>query len=94
MFTYIHCATLSLVGSQCILINSFIPTWALLSRFKQNLIHLFWDVWIFLTVFHLKRGTKQNRHSHSVAESKNCTVNDIKAVSKIFVSGKEILVCY
>ena len=44
MFTHIHYATLSLVGSQFILINSFIPTWALLSRFKQNLIHLFWDV--------------------------------------------------
>ena len=47
-----------------------------------------------LIVFCLKRGTKQNRHSHSVAESKNCTVNDVKAVLKIFVSGKEISVCY
>ena len=47
MFAHIHCATLSLVRSQFILINSFIPTWALLSRFKQYLIHLFWAVWIF-----------------------------------------------
>ena len=46
MFTHIHCATLSLVGSQFTLINSFIPTWALLSRLKQYLKHLFWDVWI------------------------------------------------
>ena len=38
-----------------------------------------------LTVFCLKRGTKQNRHSQSVAESKNCTVNDVKAVLKIFL---------
>ena len=35
MFTHIHCATLCLAGSQFILINLF--TWALLSRFKQNL---------------------------------------------------------
>ena len=31
----------SLVGSQFILIKSSIPVWALLSRFKQYLIHLF-----------------------------------------------------
>ena len=31
-------------GSQFILINSFIPTWTLLSWFKQYLLHLFWDV--------------------------------------------------
>ena len=36
MFTHIHCATLFLVGSLFILINSFIPRWALLSRFKQT----------------------------------------------------------
>ena len=41
IMTLMHCATLSLVGSQFILINSSIPTWALLSRFKQYLIHLF-----------------------------------------------------
>ena len=38
-FTHIHCATLSLVGSQFILINLFIPTWTFLSRFKQYLIY-------------------------------------------------------
>ena len=43
-----------------------------------------------LTVF----DSQQNRHSYSVAESKNCTVNGIKGVLKIFVSGKEILFCY
>ena len=42
-----------------------------------------------LTVFCLKRGTKQNRHSHSVAESKNCKVNGVKGVLKILVSGEE-----
>ena len=47
MFTHIHCATLSLVGSQFIFLNSCILTWALLSSFKQNLMHLFWDVSIF-----------------------------------------------
>ena len=55
MFTHIHCATLSLVGSQFILINSFIPTWALLS-FKQSLIHLFWGVWIFFDSLLFKEG--------------------------------------
>ena len=30
-----------LVGSQFIFKNSFIPMWALLSRFKQYLMHLF-----------------------------------------------------
>ena len=56
MFTHIHCATLSLVGSQFILMNSFIPTWALLSRFKQYLIHLFWDVWTFFDSLLFKEG--------------------------------------
>ena len=60
MFTHIHCATLSLVGSQfiLILINSLISTWALLSRFKQNLIHLyvFWDVSIFFDSLLFKEG--------------------------------------
>ena len=57
MFTHIHCETLSLVGSQFIF-NKFtqIPTWALLSRFKQNLIHLFWDVWIFFDSLLFKEG--------------------------------------
>ena len=44
MFTHIHCANLSLVTSQFILINSFILTWALLSWFKQYLIHLFFGI--------------------------------------------------
>ena len=39
--------------------------------------------------FCLKRGTKQNRHSHSVAESKNCTVNDVKGVFKILFPVKK-----
>ena len=56
MLTHIHCADLSLVGSQFILINSFIPTWALLSGFKHNLIHLFWDVWIFSDSLLFKEG--------------------------------------
>ena len=96
MFTHIHCATLSLVGSQFILINSCIPTWALLSRFKQYLINTF----IFgmfgssLTDVCLKRCTKQNRHSHSVAESKNCMVDSVKGMLTIFVSSNEISVCY
>ena len=36
-----HCSTLFLVGSQFIFKNSFVPMWALLSRFKQYLMHLF-----------------------------------------------------
>ena len=55
-FTHIHCATLSLIGSQFTLINSFIPTRALFFRFKQNLIHLFWDVWIFFDSLLFKEG--------------------------------------
>ena len=47
----------------------------------------------FLTVFCLKMGTKQNKHSHSAVESKHYTVTGVKIVLKIFVSGKEILVC-
>ena len=41
-----HCSTLFLVGSQFIFKNSFIPTWALLSRFKQYLMHLIWAICI------------------------------------------------
>ena len=41
-----HCSTLFLVGSQFILKNSFVPMWALLSRFKQYLMHLFWAICI------------------------------------------------
>ena len=41
LFNYIF-----LVGSQFIFKNSFVPTWALLSRFKQYLMHLFWAICI------------------------------------------------
>ena len=41
-----HCSTLFLVGSQFIFKNSFVPMWALLSRFKQYLMHLFWAICI------------------------------------------------
>ena len=44
--TQMHCSTLFLVGSQFIFKNSFVPTWALLSRFKQYLMHLFWAICI------------------------------------------------
>ena len=42
-----------------------------------------------LTVFCLKMGTKQNKHSHSAVESRHYTVTGVKRVLKIFVSGKE-----
>ena len=35
-----------LVGSQFIFKNSFVPMGALLSRFKQYLMHLFWAICI------------------------------------------------
>ena len=35
-----------LVGSQFIFKNSFVSMWALLSRFKQYLMHLFWAICI------------------------------------------------
>ena len=38
MFTEIH-----FVDNQLIFLTSFIPTWTMLSRLKQYLIHLFWD---------------------------------------------------
>ena len=41
-----HCSTLFLVGSQFIFKNSFVPMRALLSRFKQYLMHLFWAICI------------------------------------------------
>ena len=47
MFTQIHCETLSFVGSQLISLNSLAPICARLSSFKQYLIHLFCDIWIF-----------------------------------------------
>ena len=47
-----------------------------------------------LTVFCLKIGTKQKKHSHSAVESKHSTVNGVKGVLKLFVSGREIFVCY
>ena len=39
--THILCATLSLMYSQFISFNSFFIRCALLSKFRQNLIHLF-----------------------------------------------------
>ena len=63
MPTQIHCETHK--SSQLIFLNSSIPLWALLSRLKQYLIHLFWDVWIFLKVVYLARATKQSRYNFS-----------------------------
>ena len=56
IFTEIHFKNLSFVGNQFILFSSFISIWALLSRFKQYLIHLFWDAWIFLDSCLLSEG--------------------------------------
>ena len=40
-----HCLNLWLTGSQFICLNSVIPTWALLSSWRQKRTHLFWRVW-------------------------------------------------
>ena len=52
-----HCSTLFLVGSQFIFKNSFVLMWALLSRFKQYLIHLFWAICILFDLIVLGNST-------------------------------------
>ena len=42
-----HGSNLFLVGSQFISRHSLTPTWSLLLSFRQNLMHLFWQIWIF-----------------------------------------------
>ena len=74
MFTQIHCETLSFVDSQLISLNSLAPICARLSSFKQYLIHLFCDIWIFSKVVYSKKDTRQNMHSRSVAVSVRCKV--------------------
>ena len=48
MFMQEHCSILALVGSQIIFRNFSIPIWGLFLSFKQNRMHLFWEIWIFL----------------------------------------------
>ena len=81
-----HCSTLFLVGSQFIFKNSFVPMWALLSRFKQYLMHLFWAICILFDC----RLFLQHRHSQSVAGSRRYIVSVVKKVIEIFVYGREI----
>ena len=86
-----HCSTLFLVGSQFIFKNSFVPMWALLSRFKQYLMHLYFGQFVSsLIVVCLAKGTMQRRHSQSVAGSRRYIVSVIKKVIEIFVYGREI----
>ena len=57
IFMHKHCSNLDMVaGSQFICWNSSIPIWALFSSFKQNLMHLFWEIWIFLAKCLLRFG--------------------------------------
>ena len=85
-----HCSTLFLVGSQFIFKNSFVHTWALLSRFKQYLMHLFWAICILFDCRLFSKGTMQRRHSQSVAGSRCYIVSVVKKVIEIFVYGREI----
>ena len=75
-----------LVGSQFIFKNSFVPMWALLSRFKQYPMHLFWAICILFDC----RLSMQRRHSQSVAGSRRYIVSVVKKVIEIFVYGREI----
>ena len=85
-----HCSTLFLVGSQFIFKNSFVPTWALLSRFKQYQCTYFGLFVSSLIVVCSEKGTMQRRHSQSVAGSRHYIVSVIKKVIEIFVYGREI----
>ena len=85
-----HCSTLFLVGSQFIFKNSFVPMWALLSRFKQYLMHLFWAICILFDCVCSAKGTMQHRHSQGVAGSRRYIVSVVKKVIEIFVYGREI----
>ena len=40
----IHCSNRSFMGSQFIFSNSVKPIWALLSKFRQKRMHLFWSI--------------------------------------------------
>ena len=87
-----HCSTLFLVGSQFIFKNSFVPMWALLSRFKQYLMHLFWAICILFDCRLFSKGYHAAlvRHSQSVAGSRHYIVTLVKKVIEIFVYGREI----
>ena len=85
-----HCSTLFLVGSQFIFKNSFVPMWALLSRFKQYLMHLFWAFCILFDCRLFRKGTMQRRHSQSGAGSRRYIVSVVKKAIEIFVYGREI----
>ena len=40
----IHCSNRSFMGSQFIFSNSVIPIWALIFKFRQKRMHLFWSI--------------------------------------------------
>ena len=87
MFTQIHCETLSFVGSQLISLNSSAPICAQLSSFKQYLVHLFCDIWIFFSkAVYSKKDTRQNMHSRSVAVSVRCKAIGAKNRSKFLLT--------
>ena len=56
MLTQMHCSTLFLVGSQFSFKNSFVSMWALLSRFKQYLMHLFWAICVLFDCHLFSKG--------------------------------------
>ena len=47
IFTHKHYSNLALVCSQFVFRISSILIWALFSSFKQNLMYLFLEIWIF-----------------------------------------------
>ena len=85
-----HCSTLYLVGSESIFKNSFVPMWALLSRFKQYLMHLFWAICILFDCRLFSKGYHATQASQSVAGSRRYIVSVVKKVIEIFVYGREI----
>ena len=62
IFTQKYCSNLALVGSQFTFQNSSIWMWALFSSFKHNLMHLFWEIRIFLA----KRLLRFGHHAEHV----------------------------
>ena len=51
-----HCLNLYSTGSQFVVLNYIIPTWDLLSSWRQKRIHLFWRVCKLVLIFLLTLG--------------------------------------
>ena len=67
----IICLKRSLTGSQLICLNSFCPICALLFKFRQNRMPLFWSICNFGFNLCLSWGTKLNKCNQNEAVSES-----------------------